>query len=272
MKKGKIIALALVGAITFMGAGYAAWQDSVTIESQVNTGSLDVRFCDNDDLPDVSIDPANSYVTLEDDGTVRDDANGVDKLLTINAANFYPSKDVTGEKWHGKDDRNERPALGITAGIINAGSIPAKINGVEIFPNTNANMDLYNKIRVEKGVLCKVYKGDYYVWKLFKGWKKIDSDFTKGFDTVENISQYCPKDDMTLEEFETFLNNAVGDDYVLGEETTVFFGCLDSEAIVGESIKLVPHLRLYIHQSAGNETQDKNCTVNIKFNWKQFNK
>ncbi|MCM1990230.1 hypothetical protein [Oceanirhabdus seepicola] len=42
MKKGKIIALALAAGITFMGAGYAAWTDSVTIQSTVATGKLQV--------------------------------------------------------------------------------------------------------------------------------------------------------------------------------------------------------------------------------------
>jgi hypothetical protein len=269
MKKGKVIALALAAAITSMGAGYAAWQDSVTIQSQVNTGSLDVRFCDSRDLPPVSIDPnKNSYVTLDEPEIINDTNGGIAKILKINASNFYPSKDITT----GKDNKDgyEVPALSISAGIINAGSIPAKINGVTIFGE--GSMDIYNKIRVEKGVLCKVYNGKHYVWNyLCRTWKALNDDLTIGF---EEIREYSTKDDMTLPEFQQFLNNSIGSDYVLGDKSTIYFSTIATvynKLENAESIRIVPKLRLYIHESAGNDTQDKNCTVNIKFNWKQFN-
>jgi predicted ribosomally synthesized peptide with SipW-like signal peptide len=46
MKKTKLIALTLVVAIMLMGAGYAAWTDTLTVNHTVNTGKLDVDFQD----------------------------------------------------------------------------------------------------------------------------------------------------------------------------------------------------------------------------------
>lgn len=260
MKKNKIIALALAAAITSMGAGYAAWQDSVTIQSQVKTGSLDVRFCNSGDLPSASVDPKNSYVTVDNPEIINDG-----KLLKINASNFYPSKDITTGILN---DRKEIPALEIAAGIINAGSIPAKINGVTV--SREGSEEIYNKIRVEKAVLCKVYNNDKYVLNIFTNkWVLLDENYISKLEVQAELNSIFSNDDMTLEQFQQFLNISIGNDYVLGDTSTIFIGSLVK--INADSIRLEPRLRLYIHESAGNETQDKNCTVNIKFNWKQFN-
>ena len=46
MKKTKVIALVLCVAIMLMGAGYAAWTDTLNVSTTVNTGDLDVEFVD----------------------------------------------------------------------------------------------------------------------------------------------------------------------------------------------------------------------------------
>jgi hypothetical protein len=50
LKKSKLIALALAGSITLMGAGYAAWQDSVQIRATVSTGHLNVEMMTTTEL------------------------------------------------------------------------------------------------------------------------------------------------------------------------------------------------------------------------------
>jgi hypothetical protein len=44
MRKSKFLVLVLVLSIALMGAGYAAWQDTVTVNHVINTGQLDVHF------------------------------------------------------------------------------------------------------------------------------------------------------------------------------------------------------------------------------------
>jgi hypothetical protein len=44
MKKTRLIALTLVVALMLMGAGYAFWQESMTINAAVETGELDFAF------------------------------------------------------------------------------------------------------------------------------------------------------------------------------------------------------------------------------------
>lgn len=47
MKKSKIITSTLVVASLLMGAGYAAWNDTVTFNHSVTTGELNVEFVEN---------------------------------------------------------------------------------------------------------------------------------------------------------------------------------------------------------------------------------
>ena len=44
MKKTRFIAVALVVAVMLMGAGYAYWSDTLTIENTVKTGEFDLEF------------------------------------------------------------------------------------------------------------------------------------------------------------------------------------------------------------------------------------
>lgn len=139
MKKGKIMALALAGAITFMGVGYAAWQDNVTIKSEVSTGNLDVQFVDGEtpcggmlgNYAEI-IEGRKKYTKLDDNGT-KVKVNGEDgKLLTIAVSNFYPANNKDG-----RIDKVQIPALRIHSSIQNKGSIPAKFDNVEITPSND---------------------------------------------------------------------------------------------------------------------------------------
>lgn len=46
MKKAKLIALTMVVALMMVGAGYAAWTDTLVVQGVVDTGRLDVKFVD----------------------------------------------------------------------------------------------------------------------------------------------------------------------------------------------------------------------------------
>lgn len=275
MKKGKLIALALTAAITLTGAGYAAWQDKVTINSQVNTGNLDVQFCDDTVINEYNkafVFPENgSYLNLKDAGTIRPNANGeAGKVLTVDVGNFYPSKDRTGEDCWGILDKNETPALGINAVIKNMGSMPARFNGVNI--TYTGSKEVYDNIKVERGVLVKLSQDRFYFYNpRSKKWVLMgDVDDSLRNWIYINPEQYYPVDDLTLEQYKNFLNESIGD-YTLNKDEMITW--VEHKQTYGQltSNALIPWLRLYIDEHAGNTTQNKNCTIQMEFNWKQFN-
>jgi len=90
MKKTKLIALTLVVAIMMVGAGYAAWTDTLKMDMNVNTGHLDVHYVDIADEvtflegSDLYMDTNTSY-SQDLEGLQNDWDNA---LVTINKA--YP--------------------------------------------------------------------------------------------------------------------------------------------------------------------------------------
>lgn len=85
MKKTKLIALTLVVAIMMMGAGYAAWTDTLEITGTVNTGQLDVCFVDLSNnfevVPDAHMNGNVQYSAIDSELMNR-------AIITIN--DVYP--------------------------------------------------------------------------------------------------------------------------------------------------------------------------------------
>ncbi len=104
MKKSKVLAAALIGAVVSMGAGYAAWNDTLNITSTVSTGTLDVDFVTQSGAP--IFQDSNALAGKDGaTGTVVADENSA----TITLQNLYPGAIAT-----------------ITLPIKNNGTIPAK--------------------------------------------------------------------------------------------------------------------------------------------------
>lgn len=89
MKKTKMIALTMVVALAMVGAGYAAWTDTLNFQQDVNTGHLDVHFVDLNNEEVALVDP---YMTAQSDYSMDVENNGQNQWdnakLTIN--NVYP--------------------------------------------------------------------------------------------------------------------------------------------------------------------------------------
>jgi predicted ribosomally synthesized peptide with SipW-like signal peptide len=85
MKKGKLIALALAVGITSMGAGYAAWTDTVTIQSTVNTGKLELHLGSFTPSTGVTFNSDNADVAK-----VLNTSSSNADTATINLDNLYP--------------------------------------------------------------------------------------------------------------------------------------------------------------------------------------
>lgn len=133
MKRTKLLALTLVVAIMLTGAGYALWNDTLYVESTVNTGHLDVDFTKVEkvkvlgfEIPDPALVTVKHSVGQDTDFSYGDHENfdeanpmsNRDKVI-FTLENFYPSAVVTRE---------------VT--VKNTGSVPVKISRNKFKPIT----------------------------------------------------------------------------------------------------------------------------------------
>lgn len=102
MKKTRIMIILLSLSMIFLGVGYAAWTDSLTINSTVQTGKLDVNFQQS----------ASSIIWNADNNNVANGFIAIDETkntATVTLNNLYPHAIAT-----------------ITIPIKNEGTIPVK--------------------------------------------------------------------------------------------------------------------------------------------------
>ncbi len=104
MKRTRIIALVLCAAVMLMGAGYAYWQDAITISNTVATGELNVKFT------------AATLLNVGTDNYAQPSTPVVaDKSVTYTLSNLYPGA-----------------AAKYTATVLNNGTIPAVVKDYAI--------------------------------------------------------------------------------------------------------------------------------------------
>ena len=106
MKKTRFLVLSLAVAIMLMGAGYAYWTETLTIENTVTTGALEFAFINGNVEEDEFMD--ESYCTLDEI-----DNNKVN--ITLNK--MYPGAQAKA-----------------TFGLINEGTMDAKLKNFRILP------------------------------------------------------------------------------------------------------------------------------------------
>jgi hypothetical protein len=88
MKKGRLMAFALAAGITLMGAGYAQWNDAVTINATVNTGIVDVDFAQVQSQSDNLNGQITTDANLVNLGSETDGSNN--DVFTITTLNLTP--------------------------------------------------------------------------------------------------------------------------------------------------------------------------------------
>lgn len=91
MKKTRMVALVLVAAMMLMGAGYAYWSDTLTINNTVSTGEMKVEFIKANGYPKIFGRTGEAYVQK---GLVQADDG---KSATITIGNMYPDSYVRYE-------------------------------------------------------------------------------------------------------------------------------------------------------------------------------
>lgn len=125
MKKTTFVALTLSAAIMVMGAGYAAWTESVTINNTVSTGNLSVQTLDG------TVDVFQNATDIAEPAGIARTATAIanntgDALETVTVTNLYPGAHVH-----------------VTVPVQNDGTIPVTIDSLAS-NNTNANVTVAN--------------------------------------------------------------------------------------------------------------------------------
>lgn len=120
MNKTRIIAFTLVLGLMLMGAGYAAWSETATINNAVGTGELKVEFVDDCDHPRIlGAQHMNYSIT-----------HGA-KITTVVMGNMYPGAVAYYE-----------------TRIENLGSIPAVLNNVDVVFSAASTDEIKDNVRV----------------------------------------------------------------------------------------------------------------------------
>ena len=104
MKKSRLLIAVLVCAVMMMGVGYAWWNDVLTVNGTVATGTFDVDFVNT------SIEKIGSENYLEISVNSEQDDG-----INFTVGNLYPGAEFK-----------------VTSGFVNNGSIPVKIGKAEI--------------------------------------------------------------------------------------------------------------------------------------------
>ena len=111
MKRTKLLALTLVVAIMMMGAGYALWDDVLTINQTVATGDVDVEWFWNN----IGADPNGVFTAnvLPAGGNLNRSPDK--KAYTVTLENLYPGAEA---RW--------------TGSMMNMGSLPVKFVSLDV--------------------------------------------------------------------------------------------------------------------------------------------
>lgn len=109
MKKSRVLALTLVVAVVLMGAGYAYWSETLTINNTVKTGELDLQF----DYPTYDGDYDDKYPYSDDYMKVDSYFEDEKHKLVFELEDVYPG----GGGW-------------LNFKIKNTGTVPAKLTSI----------------------------------------------------------------------------------------------------------------------------------------------
>ncbi len=125
MRKLGLVTLALVLALGTVGVAYAGWTDALTIEGEVQTGSMEVRFRDTGTEV---VDGCWDSISITEQ---------TDKKLTLLLEDLYPRKAPC--------DGAAYPTLIVN--IINDGTVPVKLTSLEVERISGSGpVELYNNL------------------------------------------------------------------------------------------------------------------------------
>lgn len=199
MKKTKVIALVLIAAVMLMGAGYAYWQEELTISSTVETGDLKVEF-----LP----------LLLDE---ILDDHGGYDnKLFGKDYINV--DADVDSDKISFEVE-NIYPGAGgfLEFRIANTGTVPAKVTDLAATLKTGTTKDILNKFDY------RIHSLRLYIPKFVTlpvGWSWSTGIIYDDFEYIDVVPVSAPISASDFDDFVVKLEDKL-DNYIL--EPYAFF-------------------------------------------------
>lgn len=232
MKKSRVIVLALVVSLILMGVGYAAWTDRVVISNTVSTGELRVEFVKSCIHPwAAEFDNVLSFPPYLD-ASIQHGA----KTTTVTINNMYPGSTALYE-----------------AMIKNLGTIPTKIDKVDVTFSENTSQEIKDKL---------------IVWGFIMHWRPdINGD--------PYVVETRPVLGVQLNNLEARLNSLLQNmglkvgDFITFDADDAFKQVL-KDNLKGYDPEVHNCLFFHLPISAGNETESQSAQFDITFNFKQF--
>ncbi|MDR7855064.1 hypothetical protein [Tissierella sp.] len=239
MKKPRLIGLTLIIVVVLMGVGYAAWQETLTINGNITTGELNMEFVDNYFYPfGMTFD--NKILQRDYFGQCSLEQDEANDLVTVTINDMYPGSTFNYE-----------------LRANNIGTIPATVDNVVVdLSNTD---DLFDEtIRVSGSILHRREGRILSINRLFL----VDVPLNELQTTLNN----------GMAGWEIKIGDYIVFDLPQGEDDTINIRDEIAKVIPGYTADTTNCLFFHMPLSAGNEIQDlSGQEFSIKFNFKQFN-
>jgi predicted ribosomally synthesized peptide with SipW-like signal peptide len=246
MNQVKLLALILLLSLSILGAGYAYWSETVTINETVSTGELSVEFEPYDNRIEVE-DPMvlynNNPIDFPDCRVVPFTLQDANHTLSAGFVNVFPGLYYS-----------------VPFKIKNNGTIPA------IFKRCTVTSDMDDSYihpgESEADLLLQLNEN-----------LKISSLYFKIFDSNDNkIGQtiYCVSETtISLGQLDSQINSVLGNGNIRLEPGQYLQVVSDQ----GQSTvnKLGGKIKFLFSSAFGNEFENRRFSVNIHMEWKQYN-
>ena len=229
--------MVLVVAIMAMGAGYAAWNEQITIKTTATTGELKVEFIDNCFFPALGVFDNKPLTPNYLTGSI---VHGP-KVTTVTVNKMYPGSTAVF------DLRAD-----------NLGTIPAKFDNADVAFAQGASQLLKDNLLVY-GQIIHMRGNNIVDWYDISEWS-----WGSGFVPV------------TLGGLENRLNHILNGlqlkvgDYLVFDVTDEYKAHLEEVVGVNDS-EQANCIYLNLPMSVGNDLEDEAASFDIVFNFKQFN-
>ena len=245
MNRMKFLTLILLFSFFVMGAGYAYWSETVTINSTVSTGNLSVEF-----------EPYDDQVEVEDPVVIVDGSLKKRPEHRVTPFDLQDNKHTLIAKFV-----DVFPGLyySVPFKMRNNGTIPA------VFKRCTINSDIKDSCMAsgesEAYLLAELYtnlKINSLYFKIFEGNRQIGPVIYCVDETVISLSQ-----------LETQINNTLGNGRIRlepGQRLQV-----SSELDENTVKKLGGNIQFLFGPDFDNDFEKREFTVNINMEWKQFN-
>ncbi|MCM1990231.1 hypothetical protein [Oceanirhabdus seepicola] len=261
MKKSKIMALALAVAMILMGAGYAAWQDSVKLKSTVSTGKMNVEIggCSKKLLKVEAYDTLEIY--KEQQG-IREPFREQSKLIKVN----WPNR-ITNDNEGDQNDKLELESENVFPGAVvtipgsirNLSSIPVKIDNVQINCYVKGINEEDSEYELNTTLLDVFYIPELY-------YEILNDDVEYRPDNMTEIGINIPLAQLG-DKIEDFLS-----DVMLKEHEEALIGSSNQNPDGGGLVQnMALEFKGGIEDIDYDFYENKTIKIEIKFTWKQFN-